>query len=421
MYIRRRLIRGLAALLCVALLFAGGALAPARLRAAAEPTVYFIAVGYTVLPLADGAMPITSGVTLYAPHRAFTSGTGIFSSIMYQPHYLSLFGPNRSLTFDIERNVSFDQDRMYSDTLIYQGGTYYVPVDAVCQYFGLTYAVLDTAYGKLLRIRLPSTAQDDATFLNAAADTIERRYREYANPPTPTPPSSLPGVVLPAAPSASPSPTPTPTQPPQLVAYLTFDDGPKKDGSTERILDTLDAYGVRATFFLLGTNMRLNEDSIRRMAGTGHAIGLHGYTHKADVFYASPEAMLDELTRTNDALYEAATIRTRLVRTPYGSWPYLTPELREVMSDNGYRFWDWNVDPKDSEGKPTKESIYASTVSQLENRVQRREGPSVILLHDKHTTADTLPALLDYMVAQGYTFRVITENELPSNFHQYVK
>ncbi|MDR0670825.1 MAG: polysaccharide deacetylase [Oscillospiraceae bacterium] len=416
---QKNLVRVLAALLCVTFLLTGGGLsANSGLRAAAEPTVYFIAVDYTVLPLADGAMPITSGVTLYAPHRAFTNGTGIFSSIMYQPHYLSLFGPNRSLTFDIERNVSFDQDRMYSDALIYRGGAYYVPVDAVCDYFGLSYAVLDTAYGKLLRVRLPSTAQDDEAFLNAAADTIERRYREYTNPSTPTPATPSSGAVLPVAPpAAAATPTPTPTPAPQRVAYLTFDDGPKKDGSTERILNTLDEYGVRATFFLLGTNMHLNEDSIRRIVGTGHAVGLHSYTHKREAFYASPESMLDELARTNDALYEAATVRTRLVRTPYGSNPYLTPELREAMSDNGYRFWDWNVDPQDSLGKPTKESIYTLAVSQLE-KLQR---PAIILLHDKHTTADTLPALLDYMVAQGYTFRVITESQPPSNFYQHVR
>ncbi|MDR2671339.1 MAG: polysaccharide deacetylase, partial [Oscillospiraceae bacterium] len=409
MYCRKNLIRVLTALLCVTLLLVGGG--P---LAAAEPAVYFTAVGYTILPLADGAMPITSGVTLYAPHRVFTNGTGIFSSIMYQPHYLSLFGPNRSLTFDIERSVSFDQDRMYSDALIYRGGTYYVPVDAVCEYFGLTYAVLDTAYGKLLRIRLPSTAQDDAAFLNAAADTLERRYREYVNPPTPTPaPTPTPGSMLPAAPPPVVSPTPTPTPTPTRVVYLTFDDGPKRDGSTERILDTLTEYDVRATFFLLGTNMHVNEDSIRRMVGTGHAIGLHSYTHKREEFYASPEAMIDELTRTNDALYEAAMIRTRLVRTPYGSHPYLTPELRETMSDNGYRFWDWNVDPQDSVGKPTKEGIYAAAVEGLE-KTQKEQKPAVVLLHDKHTTADTLPMLLDYLVAQGYTFRVITESEPPT-------
>jgi peptidoglycan/xylan/chitin deacetylase (PgdA/CDA1 family) len=420
MYSRKKFTGVLATLLCAVLLLTGGGFTGARLLAAAEPTVYFTAVGYTVLPLTDGTMPITSGVTLYAPHRLFTSGTGIFSSIMYQPHYLSLFGPNRSLTFDIERSVSFDQDRMYSDALIYKGGTYYVPVDAVCDYFGLSYAVLDTAYGKLLRIRLPSTAQDDAAFLNAAADTIERRYREYITPPTPPPaPLPSPGAALPATPPAV-SPTPTPTPTPTRVAYLTFDDGPKGDGSTERILDTLDEYGVRATFFLLGTNIHLNEDAVRRIAGAGHAVGLHSYTHKKEVFYASPQSMLDELTRTNDALYEAATIRTRLVRTPYGSKPFLTPELCEAMSDNGYRFWDWNVDPQDSIGKPTKEGIYTSAVSQLEN-LQREQKPAVILLHDKHTTADTLPALLSYMTAQGYTFRVITESEPPTNFLKYIK
>jgi peptidoglycan/xylan/chitin deacetylase (PgdA/CDA1 family) len=125
------------------------------------------------------------------------------------------------------------------------------------------------------------------------------------------------------------------------VAYLTFDDGP--NSVTPEILDILNRYNVKAVFFVVGKNIYNYDSIMRRIYAEGHVVGLHSYTHVKNVFYASPEAMLKELTDCNAALYKTIKKRTRLVRTPYGSKPDLTAAERDTLAENGYRFWDWNV------------------------------------------------------------------------------
>ena len=80
----------------------------------------------------------------------------------------------------------------------------------------------------------------------------------------------------------------------QKVICLTFDDGPT-DSTTPKVLDILDAFGVRATFFLIGRQISGREDIVRRTAAAGHAVGIHTYSHVYREIYASPQALLAAL------------------------------------------------------------------------------------------------------------------------------
>ena len=228
----------------------------------------------------------------------------------------------------------------------------------------------------------------------------------------PLPPSA-------SLPPASPSPSPTPSAPPSppVRVYLTFDDGPIKDLS-DKILDTLDQYGVKATFFLLGENLGGNEDAVRRMVGSGHAIGLHSYTHKKNVFYKSPENMLAELKRENDQLELITMQRTRLVRTPYGSWPNMNKELCQAMTEGGYRFWDWNIDPGDAYAGATAAKVSSKVIADLQ--AFRSSKPPIILLHEREATLAALPAILDFMTSKDYIFVVFNPSDPPINQMKYV-
>lgn len=396
--------RLLSLLLCTVLLIWPG------VSSQAAPTVFFAAVDYNILPLSDNTMPIRWSGAVYAPYGVFTGGTGLFASVVTSPrHYVTLFGLGKTLTFDVDQNIAFEleQEKTYAYNILYISGRYYLPVDEVCSHFGLSYNdALETKYGPLLRIRTAGTRKDDQSFLTAAASKLDRYYEEY----------TASGETAPPVPVPSPGETPPEeTAPPgRKIAYLTFDDGPKVE-TTWQILDILDEYQVKATFFLQGVNMNKDEDAVRRIVGSGHAVGLHSYTHRAELFFGSPEGMLDELTRTNDALYRVAAVRTRLVRVPFGSTGTtvdgvkyrMTPELYNAMNENGFRFWDWNVDSGDSKGSATPEKVAAATIEALKNR----QKAAVILFHDKALTVEALPAILEYMKAENYIFRVITESD----------
>ena len=78
--------------------------------------------------------------------------------------------------------------------------------------------------------------------------------------------------------------------------YLTFDDGPNR-ANTEKILDILEREHIRATFFLTGRNVGRYPDVVRRIYQSGHAIGVHSYSHDYKKLYSSPQAYIDELLK----------------------------------------------------------------------------------------------------------------------------
>ncbi|MCL2747781.1 MAG: polysaccharide deacetylase family protein [Oscillospiraceae bacterium] len=440
--------------LCLAAaLFVVMAAVPSAVPAAAAPDVFFAAIDYTVLPLSDATMPLYAGDKLFAPTAVFAAPeSGLVFWEGNGGHYIHLFSRgNGMLVFDLVSGNSFDGNYTpYPYKALRQNGRVYLPVDAVCDYFDLSYAVLAAEHGPLLRLRVTSSEVFDIMFLQASNNILRRTYYNYlatlttpsptpapvpsapASAPAPTAPSpslqptATPAVTTPRpppppspspAPTASPSPPPseTPSPPAPFIrerAYLTFSDGPAP-GISHQILDLLDRYGAGATFFLCGEMLPGNEDAVRRMIGAGHAVGLQSYTH-TPAFYQSPESMLGELGRANDLLESITMYRSRLVRAPFGSVPLMTEELCQAMTDGGYRFWDWNIDGDPAETRPTADKISAGVIADLQAR--RYTGAPIILLHESQNTLEALPAILSYMVENNYIFSVCTENERPFNF-----
>jgi peptidoglycan/xylan/chitin deacetylase (PgdA/CDA1 family) len=193
------------------------------------------------------------------------------------------------------------------------------------------------------------------------------------------------------------------------VVALTFDDGPNPP-NTEALLDVLAQHDVKATFFLKGRNVEAFPGSVLAVAGAGHEIGNHSYSHRP-MISLSKEDMLDEVVRTNQLIENLLGYRPALMRPPYGAQgPGLKMALEELgmpsilMSTNGA---DWEVfDPP----------LIASRV--LENI----EPGSIILLHDGHGDVDdpnaqdsraaTVAAtgiIIEALAAQGYRFVTVGE------------
>lgn len=196
--------------------------------------------------------------------------------------------------------------------------------------------------------------------------------------------------------------------PPSRAVYLTFDDGPHKVSMD--ILALLDQYDAKATFFMLDNNMKNYPDAVKEMASKGHSVGLHGVTHDKNKFYQSSKSVVGEMDQTQQTLFELTGIESDLIRTPFGSAPYMTDAYKEAVDVAGYKMWDWNIDSRDWQ---FRDSRYVDSVIEQLTKLNRVNQPIVILLHERPETLEHLPKLLDYLKEQGYEFKALESTMHP--------
>ncbi len=197
----------------------------------------------------------------------------------------------------------------------------------------------------------------------------------------------------------------------EKVIYLTFDDGPS--AVADQLLDILDTYQMKATFFMMGPNIKEHSKAVLRMKNEGFGLGLHGITHDAGEIYSSASAPADEMIEDRDILEEVTGIHSNLIRLPYGSVPYLTEDMRYVLDQNDFKVWDWNVDSRDWE---LKDRRYVEHTKQAIDQYMIAGITPVVLLHDKPHTIKYLPELLSYIKKQGYKTKVLTNEQPPVTF-----
>jgi len=196
------------------------------------------------------------------------------------------------------------------------------------------------------------------------------------------------------------------------IVYLTFDDGPSTN--TAKILDILNQYNVKATFFVTGNGQSYNH-LIKRAYNEGHTIGLHTYTHDYAKVYASIDAYFDDLTKVGNMVKEQIGFVPKYIRFPGGSSNKVSAKysqgimsilVREVQN-RGYQYYDWNVSSEDASGNnvPVNQIVKNSTSSNANN--------IMILMHDtkaKNTTVEALPQIIEYYQAKGYVFKGIDDS-----------
>lgn len=193
--------------------------------------------------------------------------------------------------------------------------------------------------------------------------------------------------------------------------YLTFDDGPSPYTST--ILELLSSYNMKATFFMLEPNMRTYPEKLFEIIEEGHAPALHGVTHNVSKIYRSEQTVVDEMNTARQTLLDLTGSVTHLIRTPYGSAPYMKPTYKEAVKNAGYQLWDWTIDSED--WKYQSNEYVSRVIAQLEN-YKYPDSPIVILLHDRKSTAEHLTSLLEYLKANGYQSEILTEKLISYHF-----
>ena len=210
--------------------------------------------------------------------------------------------------------------------------------------------------------------------------------RKLAN--IPKPPEPKPELA--PAPAA---PTPAPTTGNKVIA-LTFDDGPGP--YTAHLLDILDQYGAKATFFLIGSKVSGQASVVRSIQARGHQLGNHSWSHP-ELPKLSVDQIAGEIDRTNEAIRQATGVKPSILRPPYGAVNGVVLEQLRLRNMSSIL---WSVDTRD----------WADRNSQIvcSRAVAGARPGAVILMHDIHqTSVNAVPCILSSLKQQGYSFVTI--------------
>lgn len=235
-------------------------------------------------------------------------------------------------------------------------------------------SLLPSAYGEMT-IKVPIAAV--AKYLQ---NPTARKLANIPKPPEPKPePKPAPAV-----------PAPAPTTGNKVIA-LTFDDGPGPH--TAHLLDILDQYGAKATFFLIGSKVSGQASIVRSIQARGHQLGNHSWSHP-ELPKLPVDQIAGEVDRTNEAIRQATGVTPAILRPPYGA---VNGAVLEQLRLRGMSSILWSVDTRDWADR-NSDIVCSRAVAGA------RPG-AIILMHDIHqTSVGAVPCILSALKQQGYLF-----------------
>ena len=266
-------------------------------RASAAPTLYFTAVNDRMCDLSDETMPFWQNGLLYVAGATVDGpdDLGIRYSYNQEKSVVILYKGQRVLYCDLtagtmENNRTGEQ---YAGSPIVRSGMVFFPITALAKMFDLKYSSTKIAYGYLLRIRDDNAVLSDEYFIDAATDPIQKRYAQYER-----------AHAAAEQENETPAQVETPVRRDDLTVYLLL---PAANGfMLTQLLSTLENYQSHATLLLTPELPESAGDGVRRAAATGNAVALR-------IDAATAAEALAQIERGNDALWRAASLRTRLV------------------------------------------------------------------------------------------------------------
>lgn len=181
----------------------------------------------------------------------------------------------------------------------------------------------------------------------------------------------------------------------EKVVYLTFDDGPIPE-VTPWVMEQLDQYNAKATFFCVGENVKKHSSILESLREKGHSIGNHTYNHLSGW-------QTDNVTYLRNVRKGAQAVHSELFRPPYGR---VKPSQAKFLNRH-YRVVMWDVLSGDFDPELSKEQC-------LDNVIKNTKEGSIIVFHDslkaKEKLEYVLPKTLEYLAQQGYRFEALAEH-----------
>ncbi len=181
---------------------------------------------------------------------------------------------------------------------------------------------------------------------------------------------------------------------------LTFDDGPHPR-YTPQILDILQKYNIRATFFLIGENVSLYPELAKRILEEGHEVGNHTFSHQSIGSYTEGQ-LQEEMEHCERVIYEISEYRPTLFRPPQGR---INSKVVSLADDFDYKVILWNID--------TRDWAHESPTAIKHNVIKNIRSGSIILMHDfishNSPTPTALEAFLPILLGKGYSFTVVSD------------
>jgi peptidoglycan/xylan/chitin deacetylase (PgdA/CDA1 family) len=200
------------------------------------------------------------------------------------------------------------------------------------------------------------------------------------------------------------------------MAYLNFDDGPSE--LTLKILDILDKYNIKATFFVVYKDDEVSLSIYKEIVKRGHTIGMHSSSHVYKQIYSSVDSYLDDIDKLYKHLYNVTDIKPNIFRFPGGSInTYNMNIYQEIIAEmirRGFVYYDWNV----SSGDAIENAKKGSIIKNVENGCQNRNNV-IILMHDskyKKNTYEALPDIIKYLNNNNYNIEKLDNTVLPITF-----
>lgn len=186
--------------------------------------------------------------------------------------------------------------------------------------------------------------------------------------------------------------------------YLTFDDGPSD--YTGDILDILNEYGVKATFFVVGKETEPDYELYKRITDEGNTLGMHSYSHVYSQVYASEASFRNDFDKLHNLITDVTGTEPLFYRFPGGSSNTVSSldmhRFINILDEKGVTYFDWNVSSGDATGDYISvDQIVSNSISGIEDR-----DTTVILLHDtgtKHNTVLALPKIIETILSMEDT------------------
>jgi peptidoglycan/xylan/chitin deacetylase (PgdA/CDA1 family) len=186
---------------------------------------------------------------------------------------------------------------------------------------------------------------------------------------------------------------------------LSFDVGPAPQDALHSILDTLEAGGIEAEFYVLGKETESLPAAAKEIVRRGHSIQNHSYSHP-DLARASRETVWLELHKTQESIRKATGVTPTKIRPPYGAggWPSgYDPELAEVAASLSLKIQNWDIDTLDWKAP---KGIGPAKLAKIRQQLagQGRKSTLNVLMHVQHETARDLGGFIAQLRAWGYAF-----------------